>query len=348
MRLLEYKSKELLIKYCINVPNGELVKSDTNFEHPVILKAQIATVGRQRKGGVLLVKSNTEFIDAVAKLNDITIAGLKSEGILMEEIISFEKELYFSLGINTNTAQIELLAKYSGGINTEDSEEDIFTAVVSDSNLVKIANSLCAYYGYDSNYENLFSDFLEAILKCMIKSDLLLLEINPLVISDQKLIALDCKAEFDDNARYRHPEYRSTPLTTNFVLLNQAGNTAIFANGAGLAMATVDEVQRAGLVATNFLDIGGGADSDKMKLYFDNISKFTELRAIIINVFAGITRCDDVAQAVVDACRTTANLPPLYIRLYGNGFEDAKNILDEAGISLYDNLEDCIKAVSNA
>ena len=113
-------------------------------------------------------------------------------------------------------------------------------------------------------------------------------------------------------------------------------------------MATVDEVQRAGLVATNFLDIGGGADSDKMKLYFDNISKFTELRAIIINVFAGITRCDDVAQAVVDACRTTANLPPLYIRLYGNGFEDAKNILDEAGISLYDNLEDCIKAVSNA
>ena len=111
MRLLEYKSKELLIKYGINVPKGELVKSDTNFEHPVILKAQIATVGRQRKGGVLLVKSNTEFIDAVAKLNDITIAGLKSEGILMEEIISFEKELYFSLGINTNTAQIELLAK---------------------------------------------------------------------------------------------------------------------------------------------------------------------------------------------------------------------------------------------
>ena len=153
--------------------------------------------------------------------------------------------------------------------------------------------------------------------------------------------------EIDDNALFRHPELASHKTDANFVMLNANGDTAIVANGAGLAMATVDQISQAGLTATNFLDIGGGADAETITKQFARLAELPNLKTIIVNVFAGITRCDQVAEAIVEARRKIDNLPPLFIRLHGTNYDEAKALLDKEGVGLFKSLHDCIEAAKN-
>jgi len=152
--------------------------------------------------------------------------------------------------------------------------------------------------------------------------------------------------ELDNAAGFRHPEwdFEDTPTNNNFVTLDKNGAVATIANGAGLAMATVDAVTDAGMIPANFLDIGGGANSDSVLTAFKKIAEYPQVKAIVINIFAGITRCDEVAKAIIEARQHINNLPPLYIRLAGTNVELAKELLDEQHIALLPTLEACLAA----
>jgi succinyl-CoA synthetase beta subunit len=190
-------------------------------------------------------------------------------------------------------------------------------------------------------------DIIERAYKCFTKNDATLIEINPLVLTAQnKLIAGDCKMELDDAAAFRHPDwnFEDKPANANFVVLDQDGSIATIANGAGLAMATVDAVATAGIKPANFLDIGGGANAASVLAAFERIMEFAHIQAIVINIFAGITRCDEVAKAIITAKDQIEDLPPLFIRLAGTNFEAAAELLAAEKITILETLEECLAA----
>ncbi len=189
-------------------------------------------------------------------------------------------------------------------------------------------------------------DLVEALFRCFCANDATLLELNPLIYTrDGKFVAGDCKMDLDDAAAFRHPEWQfeQAKAEVNFVTLDQNGTVATIANGAGLAMATVDAVADAGMTPANFLDIGGGANEASVLAAFERIVSFPSVKVIIINIFAGITRCDEIARAVIAAKSQITNLPPVYIRLAGTNFEQAVDILTDAGIPTLATLEECIQ-----
>jgi succinyl-CoA synthetase beta subunit len=188
-------------------------------------------------------------------------------------------------------------------------------------------------------------------LRCFVEEDIILLEINPLVLTtDGKLVAGDCKMTLDSDALFRHIDrtLSEKPTDANFVTLDPTGTIATIANGAGLAMATVDAVYSAGLVPANFLDVGGAATVESMVASFRQITLFPHVSSIVINIFGGIVRCDEVARAIVAAQAQVEHLPTLYIRLTGTNSDVAEELLRDAGLTLYPTLADCLKEVTHA
>lgn len=347
MRLLEYQAKTLLSKSGINIPQGRLIDDAYIFERDVILKAQVPTGNRGKHGGIVRVTDSDSMQKEIKRLKGSKIKGHTPEVILAEEVLEFTREHYFSLLVDREIESIRLLARINGGIDVEDAQDDVLSQVVALENIDQLADDLREFFGYDNSTRKTFSQFLHSAFGCLAENDALLLEINPLVFINGALVALDCKMEIDDNALFRHPELAGHKPDVNFVILNADGDTAVVANGAGLAMATVDEVCQADLAATNFLDIGGGADTEAITRQFERLASLPNLKSIIVNIFAGITRCDEVAEAIVAAQRKIIDLPPLFIRLHGTNYDDAKHILDKAGIRLFKSLNECIKAAKH-
>jgi succinyl-CoA synthetase beta subunit len=336
MQLLEFEAKKLLSNVAIRIPKGELIDDSYQFKGEVILKVQAPTGKRKKQGGIVKVTNKSDLQDIFAYLQNLEIDGHRSEAVLAEEIVRFTQEHYFSLLVDSSNENIRLLARVKGGIDVEDVQDIVLSEIVTPENIDRIADSLRKFYGY-----------LHHAFECMVANDILLLEINPLVMVDKTLVALDCKMEIDDSALFRHTELANRKTDANFVMLNANGDTAIVANGAGLAMATVDQVSQAGLTATNFLDIGGGADAETITKQFARLAELPNLKTIIVNVFAGITRCDQVAEAIVEARRKIDNLPPLFIRLHGTNYDEAKALLDKDGVGLFKSLHNCIEAAKN-
>lgn len=331
----------------IKVPQGRLVDSSYEFDRDVVLKLQVPTGKRGKQGGVVKATNAADLQKEIVRLRNLDVNGYKSNTILAEEILKFEQEHYFSLMIDRGAEAIRLVARVNGGVEVEDAQDTVLSEIVTPENIDRLADSLREFYGYDDSTRKEFAQFLHNAFECTATNDVLLLEINPLVMIDKTLVALDCKMEIDDNALFRHPELASLKADANFVMLNANGDTAIVANGAGLAMATVDQVSQAGLAATNFLDIGGGADAETITKQFARLAELPNLKTIIVNVFAGITRCDQVAEAIVEARRKIDNLPPLFIRLHGTNYDEAKALLDKEGVGLFKSLRDCIEAAKH-
>lgn len=347
MQLLEFESKKLLSNVSIRIPNGELIDNSYQFKGEVILKAQVPIGKRKKHGGVVKVSNRSDLQNALVHLQKLEIDSHRPEAILAEEVVKFTQEHYFSLFTDNANESIRLLARANGGVDVEDVQDTVLSEIVIPENIDPLADRLREFYGYDDSTRKEFTQFLRHAFECMTENDVLLLEINPLVMVGKTLVALDCKMEIDDNALFRHPELASRKTDANFVMLNANGDTAIVANGAGLAMATVDQISQAGLTATNFLDIGGGADAETITKQFAKLAELPNLKTIIVNVFAGITRCDQIAEAIVEARRKIDNLPPLFIRLHGTNYDEAKALLDKEGVGLFKSLHDCIEAAKN-
>lgn len=344
MKLLEHEAKHILSISRIPVPNGALVVPTSKPQLPIVLKSQVPTGDRGKAGGIIIVERPDQLRVAIDTLLHLEIKGFTPKTILGEEKLSIKKELYLSLLIDRQSASIQLIAHIDGGIEVEDNT-DFKTWSLENPNFDVIGQELADYYQL-SDQTFALQDLIENLYTCLVKNDATMIEINPLVLTNEgNLVAGDCKMTLDDAAAFRHDwDFEETPTEANFVTIDPTGNVATIANGAGLAMATVDAAYEAGLKPANFLDIGGGANTETLLKAFRRIVEYTHLQAIIINIFAGITRADEVAHAIVAAKTQIQDLPPLFIRLAGTNYEAAAAILTANGIVIMPNLESCLTA----
>lgn len=341
MNILEYEAKSILRKYSIPVPTSTVVSlNDTTPPAPIVLKSQVHTGGRGKLGGVRVIKEG-DTTAAVKELFALAIKDEQPRTLLAEEVLDIVNEYYMSLVINRGNGTIELVAHREGGIEVESHEPiEFFHRELAAEGAAVVGDNLAEYFSLPEK-SFVLQDLLEKLYACFTKSDALLLEINPLVLTARgDIVAGDCKMTLDSAAAFRHPEwdFERPAGSTNFVTLNPKGTVATIANGAGLAMATVDAVKAVGLEPANFLDIGGGATVDGIVKSFKSILEFPSVTAIVINIFGGIVRCDDVATAILEAQKQFSHLPKLYIRLSGTRSEEATKLLADANLPLYPDL----------
>lgn len=349
MNLLEHESKTLLKNANIPVPSSQLLKKSSapSLSLPAVLKSQVPTGGRGKAGGILIVNTPQQAEEAIETIFKLTIKGFTPTTILAEEKINIQRELYLSLIVDRKSAGLKLIAHTNGGIEVEDNKDFMSWRVeYTKPDFDMLGQSLADYYELPGHTFAL-QDLIENLFKCIKQNDATLIEINPLVLtSENTLVAGDCKIALDDAAQFRHPEwnFETKAAEVNFVTIEENGTVATIANGAGLAMATVDAAYTAGLKPANFLDIGGGANVETLLTAFNKIVEYPNVQAIIINIFAGITRSDEVAKAIIAAQGQIENLPPLFIRLAGTNYTEAEKLLSSAGISLLPSLEACLDA----
>ena len=352
MRLLEYEAKNLLSACGVPIPRGKVFAANElqAIAAPIVLKSQVTIGGRGKLGGVQIVRRQSAIESVARKMFNLKIKGFLPSKLLAEEVLNISHEFYFSLNINRQTAAIELLAHTGGGIEIESQDTAAFFRrdITSNREFKALADELADYLDI-ADKAFLLQDIIENAYRCFIDNDCLLLEINPLVLtSDGKLIAGDAKITVDDAAAFRHLDWQFEDNSTehNFVILNCDGAVATIANGAGLAMATVDAVVASGLTPANFLDIGGTATPDKILDCFHQITTLDNIKVIIINIFGGIVRCDEVARAIIDAQRQIPDLPKLAIRLSGNRESEARQLLAQYNLPLFDSLETILEDIS--
>ncbi len=353
MNLLEHESKQLLSASEIPVPLGQILTktASSKVTLPAVLKSQVPTGGRGKAGGILIVETPEELVKATEKLFNLEIKGYLPQVLLAEEKLDIKRELYLSLLIDRKTSSLKLIAHTNGGVEVEENKDFASWLVeYSKPDADALGQALAEYYDLEDK-TFVLQDLVENLITCFKQNDATLIEINPLVVTDEgNIIAGDCKMTLDDAAAFRHHEWNFEAKTAevNFVTIDPQGNVATIANGAGLAMATVDAAYDAGLIPANFLDIGGGANTESLLKAFNKIIEYPNVQAIILNVFAGITQADKVARAIVEAQKSIDNLPPLFIRLTGTNSDQAKEILSRHHIAMLPNLESCLQAAREA
>ncbi len=373
MKIHEYQAKEVLRKYGVPVPDGEPVfdahavapaAEKLLAKHPgvVVVKAQIHAGGRGKGGGVKVVKGGPSEAAAVAEkmlgMQLVTIQtgpeGQKVRRLYIEQGVDIGRELYLALLVDRELRRIAIMASTEGGMDIEqvahDTPEKILTIHVDP--LVGLAGyqarALAKSLGItDKETQRDFLRLLASVYEAFVKEDCSLVEVNPLVITKAgKVIALDAKVTFDDNAAFRHPEHEAlrdadeedpTELEAKNAGLSYVsldGDIGCLVNGAGLAMATMDIILHYGGSPANFLDVGGGASQEQVKKAFQMILQSPKVKGIFVNIFGGIMRCDTVASGVVAAARELGLTVPLVVRLEGTNVEIGRQILDESGLAI--------------
>lgn len=341
MQLLEHQAKSLLSASGIVVPDNQLGHNLSDIDansltYPVVIKSQVPIGGRGKLGGVKVVRSSDDFSATFSEVKTLEIKGYIPESILVEQAIDIEHELYLALRINRDQRRIDVIASAQGGVEIESQTSSIVSIPIDDESATEtIAKTL----GRDMSE---IKTLLQALSACMINNDLLLLEINPLVVTkEDTLVAADAKCLLDDNALFRHEAYVNQAVSSSVLPLG--GTIGVIANGAGMAMSTMDTIYAAGATPANFLDIGGGTGEEVFIKNLREITNLPDIRSIIINIFAGITRCDDIARGIIAAKEQIPDLVPLYIRLEGTRRDEAAKLLEEAGISMEPSLAACVR-----
>lgn len=367
MKIHEYQAKAILAKFGVPVPRGELVfkKEEARAAaqrlgtRVVVVKAQIHAGGRGKAGGVKLAKSADE-----AAMHAERILGMKlvtpqtgPEGrivrrLLIEEGLDIKRELYVSVLVDRAKSVPVFMASAAGGMEIEEVAKGHPEAILRET--LHPATGLQPYqarklaFGLDlaPNVVNAAVPFFQSLYRAFIETDASLLEINPCVVTgDGRLVALDAKMNFDDNALYRHPEFKElrdldeeTPLEVeaskyklNYIKLD--GTVGCMVNGAGLAMATMDIIKLSGGSPANFLDVGGGASEEQVKNAFRILMSDPNVRAVFVNIFGGILRCDVLASGVIDAAKELKLKVPVVIRMEGTNVEQGKEILRNSGLN---------------
>jgi len=375
MRLHEYQSKDIFRKYQIPIPQGRLASTPDearriaeDLNGPVVLKAQVLTGGRGKAGGVRLVKSPGEADEEATKILGKRIKGFPVRRILIEEAVSFKQEIYIGMTVEREQGNILLIASAEGGVDIEEiartSPEKI--AFINIDPLLGLKNfqsrNLAAEIEIPRPLWRSFIGILNNLQQVFLDHDGTLVEINPLVISnDNRLIALDGKIVVDDSALYRHPELvdkRDITIETpeeiearkfSLSYIKLSGNIGCLVNGAGLAMATMDIIQHQGGHPANFLDIGGGASAEKVAAALRIILSDPQVETVLINIFGGITRCDEVAIGIQQTLQENPTDVPFVIRLVGTNEIEGRNILASADLDTASTLKEAaVKAVSKS
>ncbi len=364
MNLFEFQGKELFRKFGIPVPDGFVISNDgeldgRQMQWPVAIKSQVLVGGRGKAGGIKFA-DNLDSAKAIAKeLFAARLKGLKVNNLLVEGKLSIEKELYVSIAIDTSRKQPIIMVSQKGGVDIESvSDSDIFMQQIDPfvGFSPYMATAASKALGLNADLSKQFSKMLSGLYRLFKQYDAELVEINPLVITnDGKLVAADSKVSMDQDSLFRHPDIKGSydDLTElenearlkgySFVELD--GTIGVVANGAGLTMATLDTLLLHGLKPRNFLDLGGTDNSDIVKDAFPLILKANP-KSIFVNIFGGVTKCDTVAQGIVAAKNEFKISIPLVVRLSGVHEEEGRKILEQNGIHAFPNMTDGVKKVA--
>lgn len=367
MKIHEYQAKAILAKFGVPVPRGEVVlkkgeayAAAQRIGTPVVVvKAQIHAGGRGKAGGVKLARSADEAASLAERMLGMKIVTPQTgaEGrivrrLLVEEGLDIKRELYLSILVDRAVGAPVVMASAAGGMEIEEVAKEHPEAILRET--VHPATGFQAYqarklaFGLRLSGElvNVAVPFLLSLYRAFIETDASLLEINPCVVTgDGRLVALDAKINFDDNALYRHPEFKQlrdldeeTPLEVeaskyklNYIKLD--GNVGCMVNGAGLAMATMDIIKLSGGNPANFLDVGGGASEEQVKNAFRILLSDPNVKAVFVNIFGGILRCDVLASGVVSAAKVLKFTVPVVVRMEGTNVQQGQEILRNSGLN---------------
>jgi succinyl-CoA synthetase beta subunit len=388
MKIHEYQAKEILAQFGVPVPRGEVVLSREDAQGAakklfeagasgVVVKAQIHAGGRGKGGGVKLAKSleqAAEVADQILGMNLVTHQtgpeGKQVRRLLIEETLPIVRELYLGIVLDRVAARPVFMASAAGGMEIEQVAVENPAAILKEyidpgvGLLPYQGRKLAFALGLKPQQIKPAAEIMGALYRAFAEKDASLLEINPFITTqDGRLLALDAKINFDDNALFRHPELRELrdvseedPLEVeasrhnlNYIKLD--GTVGCMVNGAGLAMATMDIIQYAGGMPANFLDVGGGANAEQVTHAFEILLQDKNVRAVLINIFGGILRVDTLATGVVEAARKTNIQLPIVLRLEGTNVEEGREILRQSGINFMvaDTMKDAAeKAVAAA
>jgi len=384
MNIHEYQAKELLKKYSAPVSNGVTIFRLEDISDKInqlntkqfVLKAQIHAGGRGKAGGVKLVKNldelkkeAQEMFGKVLVTHQTGPEGKKVKTLYIEEASEILKEFYLSCLVDRESSKITFISSTEGGTDIEkvakDTPEKIITTKVelngeiNDDNILKIIKP----FNLNNEQKQEAKKLIKALYKILIEKDANLIEINPFIITkDEKIICLDAKMNFDDNAMFRRPEIlelrdlseedptevEASKNDLAYIKLN--GSIGCMVNGAGLAMATMDIIKLYGKEPANFLDVGGGASKEQVAAAFKLILSDKNVKGILINIFGGIMRCDVLAQGVIEAAKEINLNIPLVARLAGTNFKEGKAILDQSGLKILSaaDLNDAAKKIVEA
>ena len=384
MNIHEYQAKELLKNFGVPIAKGEILYSKENVIEAAkkvsdslwVVKAQIHAGGRGKGGGVKITKSLEEvevLVNEIMGMQLITHQtgpeGKKVRRVYIEEGSNITEELYLSILVDRKTSQVSFIVSTEGGVNIEEVAEetpDKITTVaidpddgVTEEDINTLYASLCLSDNLKEQGSNLFSNLYEAFTK----SDMSLLEINPLVLTkENQLLCLDAKVNFDDNAIFRHTEFqnlidpseedeselKATEFGLSYIKLD--GNIGCLVNGAGLAMATMDIIKLYGAEPANFLDVGGSATKELVTEAFKIILSDENVEGILVNIFGGIMRCDVVAEGIIGAAKEVNISVPLVVRLEGTNVDLGKKIIEDSDISIISasDLDDAAKKITKA
>jgi succinyl-CoA synthetase beta subunit len=370
MKIHEYQAKDILAKYGVAIPRGEVANTlDEAIEigkrlfaggaTGVVVKAQIHAGGRGKGGGVKVARNidqAEEYAKNILGMQLITHQtgpqGQKVQRLLVEETAAIDRELYLGIVLDRAAARLVFMASKAGGMEIEEvaaKDPDAIVKAYIDPAVgfqPYQARKLAFALGLKPTQINEAVKFMQGLYKAFVETDSSLLEINPFITTkDDKLFALDCKINFDDNAIFRHKELKelrdiaeedpleveASKFALNYIKLD--GNIACMVNGAGLAMATMDIIQYAGGSPANFLDVGGGANQQQIEQAFAILLSDKNVKAIFINIFGGILRVDVLANGVVQAAKNLDVKVPIVLRLEGTNVEEGRKILKDSGLN---------------
>ena len=367
MKIHEYQAKSVLARFGVPVPRGEVALSAAEAGDVarrlggdlVVVKAQIHAGGRGKGGGVKVARSANEAEQIAKQMIGMTLIthqtgpdGKVVGRVLVEEGLQVDRELYLSVVIDRASASPVVIASAAGGMDIEevaasDPAKILREHIDPGTGIIAFqARKLAFGVGLPAPAVPKFVKVLEAVYKAFVETDSSMIEVNPLILTKGgDLLALDAKVSFDDNALYRHPdlkelrdvseedplEVEASKFSLNYIRLE--GNIGCMVNGAGLAMATMDIIKLAGGEPANFLDVGGGANAEQIKNAFRILMADKNVKAVLINIFGGILRCDVLAAGVITAVTELGVRVPIVIRMEGTNVEEGKRLLKESGLN---------------
>jgi len=367
MKIHEYQAKAILARHGVPVPVGEMVAVAAEASAvatrlgggTVVVKAQIHAGGRGKGGGVKVVKGSAEAAEAAAAIMGMRLvthqtgaAGQVVQRLLIEQGLRIKRELYLGIVMDRSTERPVLMVSPDGGVEiekvAEETPERIFKEYIHPGVGLRgfQTRKLAFALGLEGPQVAQAGKVMAAVYDAFVGTDASLIEINPLIITEEgNVLALDAKMTFDDNALFRHPEFKdlrdvaeedpleveASKFSLNYIKLD--GTIGCMVNGAGLAMATMDIIKLAGGEPANFLDVGGGANAEQIRNAFKILMSDTSVKAVLINIFGGILRCDILAEGVIAAVKDLGVSVPIVIRMEGTNVEQGKDMLQRSGLN---------------
>lgn len=375
MKLHEYQSKQIFSRYGVPIPKGKVASTASEARHiaeelggRVVIKSQVLVGGRGKAGGIRVAKDAVEAEQLATQILSMEIKGLPVRKVLVDEAAAIDQEIYLGITNDRAAKKPVIMCSAAGGVEIEE------VARTNPEKIIKVhVNPLLGIKDYQTRdiaagidlpreYWKSFGEILRGLWQAYTDTDATLAEINPLIISkDKRLVALDGKMLIDDNALFRHPELSEMRDTDEdapsevearkygLTFIKLDGNIGCMVNGAGLAMASMDILKYFGGDPANFLDIGGGAGADKVAAAMRIILADPNVKAILFNIFGGITRCDEVAKGILTAMAEVKPKVPMVVRLVGTNYEEGRAMLANANMITAETLADAAqKAVAAA